>query len=1155
MDTRTPDSDSRPDPVPSRRARGPRQALLLSWAALGASVTLVPGDPSSIYRGQSTRLEITLSNGNTVAAITGVTFANSLPGTLPNGLKLAGAATYSCTDTAGPTTTPGSGTLSASLGAQAISLTGGVIPARANNTDGTRTLRIPVTAGTSTGSAASYAYTIASGTIPAPVGATNGSCTLTLAIEGNHTNSAYTTGMRTNTINASSDFSNDIGIPAAANATANVTVPSPQGVTKAFSPASLADDQTGSVTITLTNSGDAPLTVTTFEDNPIDGVGNADAAKGLLVTGVGTTCAGGVASVLQTNGNDRGTRLAGGSIPTGGSCTVNANFTATTQAANTPVTYTNSLAEEAVGLSTPGIVSQSRCATLLVADTLPIRSGGGAQMQVADPANAATTCGSGSITAVAGSSSVALNGGTVPARAASGGVIGAGSAGTRTLRVDVVGAAGTYSNTATVAGNETYADGTTHLVNASVNAGLTYTSSRSASKSFTATAVSSGGRATVLVRLQNAGAAALTDVAVTDPLPAGLTIPAGANPVTTRTGATLSSPAAVQVQSSGGVAASCHTEIDVLVAAQGDDVNTIPAGGVTAVVGGAPASNSQPASDTMRAKSPLSAQKAIAGQILDAVIQSGSSFVTGSASAPPGQARTLTIRLVNPNAAALTDTLPTAPGNVVVAATPNVQKTCPGTVTYASGASIPAGGCTIGVDVTAATPGVHPNNTIPAGALQTRVGNDPSAANASLSVSTLGYVSGRVFRDNDVTPDGISGTVFLDQNNNGVQHGADSGLAGVTIELLDAGNNVLASTTTDAAGGYAFTGLPPGTYGVRQPSQPAGRHLHGEPAGPAGRHQQRHAQRRQHGRGGQQSYGRHTARRQPDPRAGVRRPADPPAAGGAARTRRAAADGAPVRLRRVRAHRDDACAARRPGGGTGRPGGTAPGGGGAHRPAAPVRPRPGEVWRQPRSGAGPGADRRRSSGRPPRPAGRSYRHRLARASPGEPVADNASPEGMARNRRIEVRASYLVARVVEREEVVEPPPPRRATGPAAFLRRAAGLPRGGSRAALPQQHRRRAPGRPRRHRPGHPALHRPQPGRRRVATALRPPGTEPGAQRPCLAQRRGLWATGDPPRLEQPCRLHRARRDPPVRPRRQRAGRAPGGAAGGPRRRGRLDPC
>jgi hypothetical protein len=67
----------------------------------------------------------------------------------------------------------------------------------------------------------------------------------------------------------------------------------------------------------------------------------------------------------------------------------------------------------------------------------------------------------------------------------------------------------------------------------------------------------------------------------------------------------------------------------------------------------------------------------------------------------------------------------------------------------------------------------------------------------------------------------ISGTVFLDQNNNGVQNGADTGISGVTIQLLNAVNSVVATTTTDASGNYSFSGLQPGTYSVREPSQPA----------------------------------------------------------------------------------------------------------------------------------------------------------------------------------------------------------------------------------------------------------------------------------------------------------------------------------------------
>ncbi|HMK59717.1 MAG TPA: SdrD B-like domain-containing protein [Dissulfurispiraceae bacterium] len=588
----------------------------------------------------------------------------------------------------------------------------------------------------------------------------------------------------------------------------------------------------------------------------------------------------------------------------------------------------------------------------------------------------------------------------------------------------------------------------------------------------------------------------MANLAVTDTLPAGVTVPSGPNPVTTCAGATVSSPASNQVRvsggtiaaASGGVAASCYAEIDAVAAAPGDYLNTIPAGGVTATSGGSPVSNSQPASDTLRAKAPLTVHKAIVNMTLDA--GNPASFTTGTATRGAGAAATMTIRLDNANAANLTgaaftdllpsglvvainpnastncasgvvsapasatsirltgatvpasgfctvtvdvlsnisgsytntipasavttvegvtneeptsaqlivstpptvskqfspavippggtstltiflnndntsaitlssiftDTLPTAPGPIVVAATPNVVKTCPGAVTanagngsisYANGATIPAGGCTISVNVTGSTAGVHTNN-IPAGALQTNLGNNQQPANATLTISTLGYVSGRVFRDNNATPNGtfeagtdtpiagvsielhsgatctgalvsvaglvnptvtdaagnylfaglpagtysvcelvqptgtvngittagtitsvngstgtpgaasnptastsqtvgivlnaagggeisgsqnnnfaevvlssISGTVFLDENNNGVQNGADAGIAGVTIELLNSGGTVIATTTTDANGSYSFTNLQPGTYSIREPNQPA----------------------------------------------------------------------------------------------------------------------------------------------------------------------------------------------------------------------------------------------------------------------------------------------------------------------------------------------
>ena len=1511
--------------------------LLLSpvgtaWAALGASVTLASGQPGTIHPGETTQLQITLSNSNPGASIANVAFSNSLPGTLPNGLSIAGAASYSCYDPATETTAdPGTENLTAAHGSQDISLSGGIIPARANNTDGYCTIVIPVTARTSTGNAATYTYSIASGavtgddgsavansgavnqsvnvlalskpgiskgfgsstlylggsattltitltntnsvaipnfsitdvfpqlggagiikvaatpaatavcnnggaapsftpiagdtnvtatgTIPAKSGSTNGTCTLTVQVEGAHTNGTYSTGAQTNTINASSQFGNDIGLPAAANATANVTVVSPLGVTKSFAHGSLSDGQSDTFTITLSNSGTSPLAVTTFDDNPIDGI--VGTGYGLVATNATTTCTGGTASVVS--GGD-GINLAGGTIPAGGSCTVTVTFTGTVQTAGVPISYTNSIPAGAVDVGNVAIVSQARTASVLVADDLrvlktatptqaapgnpvrytvtvqnygvsavtgvavtdhltngltfltgtingnnytpsisgtagcsnlvvtgatgstapvftfdmPARTGintpsacvvsfyamtstgavngsstantinvgdvcynggancngnlvtstgttvtttvlsatklfdgaaartypegtvstlkitlsnnsangltnvslsdtlsvsGSGQLRIASPANAATTCGdSPVITAAAGSSSVSLNGASVPARASN----GTGAAGSCFIQVDVVGPAGSYPNTATVAGTETYADGTTHSVGpvTSSTATLTYTSALSATKGFNPATVSSGGKSTVTVRLFNSGAAALSGVAVTDPLPtgmaiatppnayttcagstsitatagassatlsgasiagsgncdfvfdvvatgtsnwvntipignitasggvanqtavsgtllysapsnpsiikatnpstltfpgqisvltitvtagtqavtnlgltdyftvdgtsggapngmavaptpgasttcpggvvsasagatsislsgvslsasasctvsvnvtstsvggitnyipsgaihtdqgltnsgqattslttqsnigvvkqftpnvvkpgersrlritfynptsqpasnlavldtlpAGVSVPSGASPLTTCTGATVSSPAANQVQvsggtiaaASGGVSASCYAEIDVLVAAQGDYVNTIAAGAVTAVIGGSSASNSQPTSDTLRAKSPLVVHKAIASKTLDAGNPGG--FTTGTASAAPGAASTLTIRLDNPNAvqltsaaltdslptglvvaqtpnaattcsggtvfaaasattirlsgatipasgfctvtvdvlsnisgtytntiaagavttnegvenedptsarivistpptvskqfspavippngtstltivlgndnsnaitlsSAFTDTLPVAPGSILVANPTGASTTCggavtaaagSGTVSLASGSTIPAGGCSISVNVTGATSGVHTNN-IPAGALVTNVGNNQQPANATLTISTLGYVSGRVFKDNNVVPNGIydSGDTPIQGASIELHSGADC--SGALVSIVGLTNPV----ATDALGNYVFAGLPAGTYSVCEPVQPSG---------------------------------------------------------------------------------------------------------------------------------------------------------------------------------------------------------------------------------------------------------------------------------------------------------------------------------------------
>ena len=71
----------------------------------------------------------------------------------------------------------------------------------------------------------------------------------------------------------------------------------------------------------------------------------------------------------------------------------------------------------------------------------------------------------------------------------------------------------------------------------------------------------------------------------------------------------------------------------------------------------------------------------------------------------------------------------------------------------------------------------------------------------------------------------LAGRVWLDTSNDGVIDGAEAGIAGVVIELSGtdiAGNAVTSRATTLADGSYRFEGLAPGSYALREPTQPAG---------------------------------------------------------------------------------------------------------------------------------------------------------------------------------------------------------------------------------------------------------------------------------------------------------------------------------------------
>jgi len=102
------------------------------------------------------------------------------------------------------------------------------------------------------------------------------------------------------------------------------------------------------------------------------------------------------------------------------------------------------------------------------------------------------------------------------------------------------------------------------------------------------------------------------------------------------------------------------------------------------------------------------------------------------------------------------------------------------------------------------------------------VGTNPaldSSANATTGITApLTLTAGQT--DNNVEA-GLKGTaslgdyVWFDTNNSGLINSGETGVAGVTVDLLNSAGAVLAATTTNSSGFYSFTGLAAGSYEVK----------------------------------------------------------------------------------------------------------------------------------------------------------------------------------------------------------------------------------------------------------------------------------------------------------------------------------------------------
>ncbi len=113
-------------------------------------------------------------------------------------------------------------------------------------------------------------------------------------------------------------------------------------------------------------------------------------------------------------------------------------------------------------------------------------------------------------------------------------------------------------------------------------------------------------------------------------------------------------------------------------------------------------------------------------------------------------------------------------------------------------------------------------------------GGGNAAVQDVISAVALGAGAGLVdYNFFEIAPASISGSVFVDLDDDCLFDANERPIAGVTITLLDSLGAVVATTQTDSQGRYSFMNLRPGQYTLRE-TQPAGFFQGGQRAGSGG---------------------------------------------------------------------------------------------------------------------------------------------------------------------------------------------------------------------------------------------------------------------------------------------------------------------------------
>lgn len=374
-------------------------------------------------------------------------------------------------------------------------------------------------------------------------------------------------------------------------------------------------------------------------------------------------------------------------------------------------------------------------------DTFP------ANLFVATPNNLTGSCGAGTITAVAGSGSVSLSGGTIAA------------SGSCTFAIDVI---VLHQNT----NNPTAYVNTTGAVSATSGVGNTATDTLTANsgtfavaKGFSPNSIVPGGVSTLTFTVTSSQANAaftnqVANVVFQDVLPAGVVVatPNGLAPGTC-SAATITATAGSNTitlgtslnnaggntgglsfgASGGGGFDTCSFSVDVTAASAGTYVNTVTQsiGGSSAIV----SNNGNNGSATLVVAAPLPPSIAKA---------------FNPASIPVNGTSVLTLTITNPaaNTASLTGVAVTdnLPAGLVVATPDNLTNDCGGSATAAPGSGVVSltggtiaanGVCAVTLNVTATAAGTYSNTTDAVTSTNGGAGNTASATLSVLSTATV----------------------------------------------------------------------------------------------------------------------------------------------------------------------------------------------------------------------------------------------------------------------------------------------------------------------------------------------------------------------------------------------------------------------------------